>query len=249
MKLVSTIMKGKGRRNLKPSVPLIIVIFILVIIAVSTLIFLRDQNSATTASTKIVSNKMIILYVNQGNALVDESNYSSLLAFCKSNGFNTIFFQVYRSGQLLFTQSELSYFAANAREQNLSIFFALYFTDPTQQIPATIYGLGEDGINLDMSTLPTSIQTSLLQTLKQNYHEGKSAVTTTNFTTTLNPDILILETYQASDQNYIHLGMIAGVEPLATGSRQEYLQQYNYALAHSDGVMVFDYYGLLRTGY
>lgn len=187
--------------------------------------------------------------MNQGNGLVDESNFSSLVSFAKANGFNTIFFQVYRSGTLLFTQSELTYFVSDAHVQNLSIFFALYFTDPSEKIPTSIFGLGENGISLDMSTLPYSTQAGLLQTLKQNYHEGKSAMTTTNFTTTLNPDLLILETYQSSDQGYIHPGIIAGVEPLAIASKQDYEQQFEYALTHSDGVMVFDYYGLLKTGY
>ena len=247
---------SKSSKNRKPKaapkssrLPIIIGIIITAIIVISAGIFLLDQHTTTTTTSKTVSNKPIILYVNQGNGLVDESNFSSLVSFAKTNGFNTIFFQVYRSGTLLFTQSELTYFVSDVHVQNLSIFFALYFTDSTQKIPTSIFGLGENGISLDMSTLPTSTQEGLLQTLKQNYLEGKTAMTTTNFTTTLNPDLLILETYQSSDQSYIHPGIIAGVEPLAIASKQDYEQQFEYALTHSDGVMVFDYYGLLKTGY
>ncbi|MDG6994758.1 MAG: hypothetical protein JRN52_02450 [Nitrososphaerota archaeon] len=247
---------SKSSKNRKPKaapkslrLPIIIGIIITAIIVISAGIFLLDQHTTTTTTNTAVSNKPIILYVNQGNGLVDESNFSSLVSFAKTNGFNTIFFQVYRSGTLLFTQSELTYFVSDAHVQNLNIFFALYFTDSTQKIPTSIFGLGENGISLDMSTLPTSTQEGLLQTLKQNYLEGKTAMTTTNFTTTLNPDLLILETYQSSDQSYIHPGIIAGVEPLAIASKQDYEQQFEYALAHSDGVMVFDYYGLLKTGY
>lgn len=227
--------------------PIIIAIAIVAIIGISAL--LLSQHPTKTTTTTFSSNDPVILYVNQGNALVDESNFSSLVSFAKSNGFNTIFFQVFRSGSLLFTQSELTYFVSSAHAKNLSIFFALYFTDPTQQIPASIFGLGENGINLDMSTLPSSTQVGLLQTLEQNYREGKSAITTTNFTTTLRPDLLVLETYSSSDQSYVRPGIIAGVEPLAIATKQEYTQQFEYALTHSDGVMVFDYYGLLRTGY
>ena len=32
-------------------------------------------------------------------------------------------------------------------------------------------------------------------------------------------------------------------------SKEAYQSQYNYDLSNSDGVMVFDYYGLLKTGY
>ncbi len=48
---------------------------------------------------------------------------------------------------------------------------------------------------------------------------------------------------------YIHPGMIAGVEVVATSSQQDYQQQLQYALANSDGVMVFDYAGLVKSGY
>lgn len=192
--------------------------------------------------------KPIILYVNQGNALVDVGNFSSLVSYAKSNGFNTLFFQVYRSGNLLFSSENLTYFVSSAHNQSLKIFFALYFTNSSETIPSSIYGLGEDGISLDMSTLPLSTQSSLLSTLKQNY-KGETAVTTTNFGTTLKPDLLVFETYAPQDQQYIHKGIIAGVEPLALTSEPEYLQEYKYALSHSDGVMVFDYYGLLATGY
>jgi hypothetical protein len=136
--------------------------------------------------------------------------------------------------------------------EKLKIFFALYFTGQNQLIPASIYGLGEDGISLDMSALSSTVQSNLLGTLKQNYKAGLSAVTSTNLTTTLHPDMLILETYQvqnSSSDAFIHPGIIASVEPLAMQSESAYSSQYRYDLHNSDGVMVFDYYGLLKTGY
>jgi hypothetical protein len=35
----------------------------------------------------------------------------------------------------------------------------------------------------------------------------------------------------------------------ATTSQADYAQEYKYALANSDGVMVFDYAGLMKAGY
>jgi hypothetical protein len=102
---------------------------------------------------------------------------------------------------------------------------------------------------LDMSTFATSEQRNLLSTLTQNYKNGLTSVTTTNFTTTLRPNYLILETYSSSDQSFIHKGVIASVEPLADTNSQTYNDQFQYALNNSDGIMVFDYYGLLKTGY
>lgn len=247
-----------NRRFRRSTTPLVIGGIIVIIIALSAIAFLLFDHKSITLSTSTslsgttveqpTTDKPVILYVNQGNAVVNQSNYPALLSFAKSEHFNTIFFQVYRGGELLFSQGQLTFFVTSAHDQNLSIFLALYFTAPTQQIPASIYGLGEDGISLDMSALSTDVQSNLLVTLQHNYN-GKTAVTTSDLASTLKPDLLILETYQLSDRQYIRPGIIASVEPLATTNVQEYQSQFQYALSNSDGVMVFDYYGLLQKGY
>jgi len=203
------------------------------------------HGQGTTAQT---SSKPVILYVNQGNGVVNGSNFGKLLETATSHGFNTIFFQVYRSGTLLFTNSSLGGFVTSAHGQGLKIFFALYFTNTNQAIPSSVYSDGEDGISLDMSTLPVATQTTLFDQLSSSY-SGKTAITTTDPTLPLSPDLLVVETYAAGDQQYIHPGMIAGVEVVATSSQQDYEQQLQYALAHSGGVMVFDYAGLVKSGY
>ncbi|HVB95354.1 MAG TPA: hypothetical protein VND41_01975 [Nitrososphaerales archaeon] len=203
---------------------------------------------STSSPETTTGSKPTILYVNQGNGVVNESNFGRLLDTATSHGFNTIFFQVYRSGTLLFTSGSLSQFVASAHAQSLKIFFALYFTNTTQTIPSSIYSDGEDGINLDMSTLTPSAQTDLLANLSSSY-SGKTAVTATDLTTTLKPDLLILETYGTGYNQYIHPGIIAGVGVFTTSSKQQYDQEFQYALANSDGVMVFDYAGLVKAGY
>ena len=117
--------------------------------------------------------------MNQGNGAVDGSNFATLLETASSHGFNTIFFQIYRSGTLLFPDNSLSQFVASAHGRSLKIFFALYFTNSTQKIPSSVYSEGEDGINLDMSTLPTATQTSLFNSLSSAY-SGQTAITTTD---------------------------------------------------------------------
>jgi hypothetical protein len=221
-----------------------IALAIIVIFAISVGIYLiishYDMPPAPT--------KPIILYVNQGNGVVNESNFGELVSFSAAKGFNTIFFQVYRSGSLLFNSSELTFFVTSSHAAKLKIFFALYFTNSSQIIPSSIYSLGEDGINLDMSTIDPSVQTALLSTLSSNYG-GLTAVTSTNFTTTLKPEWLILETYGDDYQQYIHPGIIASVGVFTTSSEQQYTQEFQYALSNSDGVMVFDYAGLKSSGY
>jgi hypothetical protein len=192
--------------------------------------------------------KPVILYVNQGNGSVNGSNFGGLLDVAHSHGFNTVFFQIYRSGTLLFTDGDLTQFVSSAHAQGLKIYFALYFTNSTQAIPGSIYADGEDGISLDMSTLPVEAQTALFDHLSSTY-SGSTAITTTNPTLPLSPDLLVVETYGSGNDQYIHPGMIASVGVFATTSRQDYEQQFQYAIDHSDGVMVFDYAGLLKSGY
>lgn len=221
---------------------------IVVVIAVAVGFFLYSGQHGNTTTAK--SAQWRILYVNQGNGYVGENNFSLLIAMTKSHNFNTIFFQVYRSGSLLYTTDQMKYFITSAHDSNVSIFFALFFTEASDQIPTTIFTLGENGLSLDMSTLTTSAQSSIFSEVKSAYTQGKIAITTTDFSISLHPDLLILETYQEpQDEQYIHPGIIAGVEVLATQNNQDYNQQVQYARDHSDGVMVFDLYGLLRTGY
>ncbi len=204
------------------------------------------QQASTTQA--ITVSKPIILYVNQGNGVVNSSNFGELLSTATSHGFNTIFFQVYRSGTLLFSDSSLSQLVASAHGAGLKFYFALYFTNATQTIPSSIYADGEDGVNLDMSTLPISAQTTLFNDLSSAY-SGRSAITTTDPTLPLKPTLLIIETYGSGNDQYIHPGIVASVGVFATSSRQDYDQQFQYALDNSDGVMVFDYAGLVKAGY
>jgi hypothetical protein len=99
-----------------------------------------------------------------------------------------------------------------------------------------------------MSTLPLAAQTTLFEYLSSHYG-GKTAITTTDPALPLSPDLLVVETYGTGNDQYIHPGMIASVEVVAASSQQQYQQQFQYALNKSDGVMVFDYAGLVKSGY
>ena len=250
--------RRKGRKNAADSRVRYYLVGIVVIAAIVGYLLVSAASQgqggtlATTQQTSTsqtgTASKPIILYVNQGNGAVNSSNFGELLSTAASHGFNTIFFQVYRSGTLLFTDSSLSQFVASAHGADLKIYFALYFTNTTQAIPSSIYAEGEDGVNLDMSTLPIGAQTTLFNDLSSSY-SGRSAITTTDPTLSLNPSLLIIETYGSGNDQYIHPGIIASVGVFATTSRQDYDQQFHYALDNSDGVMVFDYAGLVKAGY
>jgi hypothetical protein len=237
--------RKKARARSRNKILLAIVLGLVIAVSATAIYYYTSHTVSTETSDQV---KPIILYVNQGNGVVNSSNFGTLVAFSTSHGFNTIFFQIYRSGVLLFTSADLTSFVTTAHDAKLKIFFALYFTSDSQTIPTSIYSLGEDGINLDMSALSPSTQSALLSTLSLNYH-GLSAVTSTNFDTTLKPDWLILETYGSTYDQYIHAGIIASVGVFTTSSQAQYFQEFQYALDNSNGVMVFDYATLSSRGY
>jgi hypothetical protein len=192
--------------------------------------------------------KPVILYINQGNGVVNGSNFGTMLDFATHHGFNTVFFQTYRVGKLLFSPQQLQAFVNQTHADKVKIFFSLYITNSSQPLPTSIYGLGEDGVSLDMSSLSLGSQEAYLADLKAAYH-GETAVTTTDMTSPLKPDILVLETYGLAYQHFIKHGVVASVGVFATSSSQDYDSQLRYALQNSDGVMVFDYAGLVKSGY
>ena len=224
------------RRNRRRTAYVVIAVVLLATVAVA---FYLGQSRSV---------KPVILYVNQGNGVVDTSNFAAMLSFASSHGFNTVFFQVYRQGVLLFDGPELANFVNESHSANMKIFFAFYITNSSQTLPDGVFGFSEDGISLDMSALSTAAQESELANLQSIYH-GETAVTTTDMASPLKPDLLVLETYGSAAQQYVRHGTVASVGVFATSSRQDYDSQFQYALDNSDGVMVFDYAGLVRSGY
>ena len=177
---------GRRRRNTRLYLVLAGVVAAIAILAAGAVI-LRPGSSGTATT----SAKPVILYINQGNGSVNETNFGSMLSFSMAQGFNTIFFQVYREGVLLFQPPQLTSFVAQAHDQGLKIFFALYFTNSSQLVPSSIFPLGEDGISLDMSTLSLSAETSLFTAVGQGFQTGQVAITTTDFALPLRPDLLV----------------------------------------------------------
>ena len=94
----------------------------------------------------------------------------------------------------------------------------------------------------------TAAQEAFLSSLESGF-SGTTAVTTSDMSSTLNPNLLVLETYAKDTRQFIRSGVVGSVGVFATASNADYQSQFDYALQNSDGVMVFDYYGLSKAGY
>ena len=79
--------RGRGRRSALYTALAVVVVVVVVL---------------AYFSVQPPKGKPIILYINQGNGAVNESNFGAMLSFASRNGFNTVFFQVYYEGVLLF---------------------------------------------------------------------------------------------------------------------------------------------------
>jgi hypothetical protein len=221
---------------------------VILVVSLATEAALIAFSHRTSNDSSTITRKLVILYINQGNGSVNRTNFETLTAFASGRGFNTLFFQVCRSGRLLFSIEDLATFVREAHAANLSIFLAIAFNATSLRIPVAIYGAGEDGISLDFSNLDLQHQDALFASLKANYG-GTTAVTTYAVNPLAEPDVTVLETYTSASKALITPGIVGSVEVAATGSRSDYQAQFSYALDHSDGVMVFDYAGLLKRGY
>jgi hypothetical protein len=242
MREQSALSRRTRGRNRAPKWPIVVAIVILGIVLLAGYIWYE--------AAQRVNQKPIILYVNQGNGVVNGTKFGALLTFASSHEFNTIFFQVYREGRLLFSPVTLGSFVNQTHEAGLKIFFALYITSASQSLPSSVFQLHEDGISLDMPvvSVDTATQESFLSELKSGYI-GTVAITTSDMNSPLRPDLLVLETYTRDTQQFIRNGIVGSVGVFATSSKEDYQSQFNYALSNSDGVMVFDYYGLAKAGY
>jgi hypothetical protein len=243
--------KQSSRRFLLPfAVTLLVVV---IVVGVGEYLLFGGHTNVGHSSTTATSSKPVILFENQENSPVNQGNFGNFVDFARSNGFNTIFFQISYKGSLLACCNDISSlksYVTGAHVLGVKIFFVLSFSNSSQGLPSSfIYSAGEDGIDLDMSTLPYSNQQTLLSSLKGNF-SGTTAVTTYNFTTTLKPNWLIFETYNwPSDQQYLSSRVIGSVEVVAASDNAQYRSWFLSVLSGSAGVMVFDYSALKNYGY
>jgi hypothetical protein len=196
--------------------------------------------------------KPVILYYNFGEIGVtfNVGNFSSVVAFTKSHGFNTLMVVIYTNHIARFNDTDLLGFYNYAKSQNVTFVPSYYIESVNDAIDTK----GFSWVNLDMESLSQIQQktyydnissTVPLVSVTQPYGEANLFYT----------KMLIVETYASLpkfwfDQIwYSHGGTICSVHIRYVHDEHQYQSEFQYCLKYSDGVMVFDYPQLVRAGY
>lgn len=196
------------------------------------------------------SKKPIILYYEYGFPPLKVSQFPRVVNYTLEHGFNTLMMVVYTNHEAKFNKSTIQYFVSYAESKGLKFVPSYYIESTGDEINVS----GFSWVNLDMERLTMGEQSLYYQRIDRIV--PKVSVTSPygqyiDYHTQMN----IVETYASSplfwlaQLGYFHPGKICSVGDWLLNSQSEYDAQKNYCLKYSDGVMVFDYYNLLRAGF
>ena len=158
---------------------------------------------------------------------------------------------VYVDHKPIFNSSTIQYFLSYSYSRNLTFVRSYYIESLSDNINVS----GLRWINLDMERISPDLQRFFYaRTLAQGV--GKISVTSPyGQPAEFSPSINIAETYAGSpwfwllQLTYLHYNHICSVGIWLLHSQQEYDSEKGYCLKYSDGVMVFDYYNLIKSGF
>jgi hypothetical protein len=157
---------------------------------------------------------------------------------------------VYFDNEMLFNESTLSYFSSYSRSQNL-VFVPSYYIE---SLSDSFNVSGFSWINLDMERIPPNLQPGFYSKIISRDPNARISVSSPfGQHVEFSPGVNIIETYSGEPRfwflqlAYWHPGSICSVAPWLLKSEQQYNSEKAYCLRFSDGVMVFDYYNLLRS--
>lgn len=157
---------------------------------------------------------------------------------------------VFFNHQMIFNESTLGYFYSYARSKNLTFVPSFYIESTGDSFNAT----GFPWINLDMEKITSNLQPFYFD--KVSHELSKTEITVTSpygQRVEFSPSYDIVETYGTIPWFYVlqlgywHQDHICSVAPWLLQNQREYDSELQYCLRYTDGVMVFDYYNLMRS--
>jgi hypothetical protein len=196
------------------------------------------------------NKKPIILYYHLLQPPLQVSQFPDVVNFTLQHGFNTLMMVIFNFDEASFNRSTIDYFISYAESKGLTFVPSYYIRSTSDQI--NVSGLA--WVNLDMERLNSYDQRVFYDRIAQIV-PLVSVTSPYGQPVGFHTPMRIIETYATSplfwlDQlGYYHPGKICSVAAWLLNSQQEYDAQKDYCLKYSDGVMVFDYYSLLKSGF
>jgi len=195
-------------------------------------------------------DKPIILYYDTFNLPINTSNFQKVLNFARSNRFNTLMLLVYAYGRALFNQSEISFFSSVAAENNITFVPSYYIVSLENKINTT----GYSWVNLDMELLSPRLQSYFYASISSDV---KLVSVTSPYGQNLpyQPEMNIVETYYDTPAFWFyqlwfdHSSVVCSVSAHSTTSQTAFNAEFNYCFEHSRGIMVFDYWNMIKANY
>jgi hypothetical protein len=198
-----------------------------------------------------LKTKPVILYYNFENLPFQPAQFPSIVNTTLAHHFNTLMLLVYYNHQAIFNESTLHQFFLYSKSKNLT-FVPSYYVD---SLADRINVSGYQWINLDLEKLNPN---------EQRWYYGKMLVQNVPLISVTSPygqqqefvtSLNIVESYSDSpwfwleQLTYLHYSHACSVAVWLLRSQAAYDSQKNYCLRYTAGVMVFDYYNLLKTGF
>jgi hypothetical protein len=194
------------------------------------------------------TNKPVILYYNPFNLQVNESQFPAIISYATRNHFNTLMLIVYAYNRPLFKSSEISYFENYSARNGVTFVPSYYIVSLTDKINTT----GFRWINLDLESLTTLKQYFFYEKMSRNI-PIVSVTSIYGQQLRFQPSMNIVETYFNAPVFWFyqlwfpHSGVVCSVSAARATSQSVFDSEFNYCLDHSRGVMVFDYWNMLRS--
>lgn len=232
-------MSSKKKKALTASVSLLFVFGIIAFIVFPPTIGLESAQG-----------RPVILYYDFENLPFQSTQFPAIVNATLQHHFNTLMLLVYYDHKPIFNSSMIQQFLKYSEARNLTFVPSYYIESLSDRINVN----GLRWVNLDMEKLTpvfqhafylkTSVQNVSLISVTSPYGQAEGFVA----------PIDIVETYSGEfvfwlmQITYLHYSAICSVAIRQVHSQAEYDSEKNYCIHYSQGVMVFDYYNLLKTG-
>jgi len=193
--------------------------------------------------------KPVILYYDYENLPFNASQFPEIVQTTLGHHFNTLMVLVYFNHNAIFNQSTLEYFYMYAHSKNLTFVPSFYIESLGDNISAP----GFPWVNIDMEKVAPSLQRFVYARISDQTSVLVSVTSPYGQPVEFAPSLDILETYSNTPSfwfeqlGYWHPEHICSIAAWLVHSQQEYESEKNYCLKYSQGVMVFDYYNLLKS--